>query len=331
MNNESFPSLRVLVMGDSGVGKTTLLNTICGLAERNRKTKWTLGCNVQVLLFQSVHCAQPIFVELYDVSGSRLYSDTASVFYKCHTYHGVLLVHDLSNRTSFNHLARFLRAAFGHSYGLQSSVTPSLHRASGVGALDSGADDLASSPLSFSIAVDEQSVGGPRILSSRHAQHHGDAGNLLSEPRTLELHDVYPNVKRLPVLIVGNKSDAVHDGDMSSSSSSSGAANSPLAMLESLFGVASSSSSLPTQKSSAAAAENNESSSVSVCALDAHCIDAGTHFHRHMTHFLDQCVLHAPGLLSSLSSSPASSLSSSSSSLLARQSMSMRPPNALIH
>ncbi|XP_023328945.1 rab-like protein 3 [Eurytemora carolleeae] len=100
--------VRVLVVGDSGVGKTALTNLICHGAALNNPG-WTVGCSVEVKLHeylegtvnQKTYC-----IELWDIGGSHAHRNTRHVFYN--VVHGIILVHDLSNRKSCLNLNRWL-------------------------------------------------------------------------------------------------------------------------------------------------------------------------------------------------------------------------------
>jgi GTPase SAR1 family protein len=53
------PAVRVLVVGDSGVGKTTLLRGLCREdGDRDAPSKphrWTVGCDVHVLVIPTLN------------------------------------------------------------------------------------------------------------------------------------------------------------------------------------------------------------------------------------------------------------------------------------
>ncbi|TDH71345.1 hypothetical protein CCR75_007356 [Bremia lactucae] len=100
------PSVRVLVVGDSGVGKTMLLRSICrfyspySVENEKPSTLWTTGCDVHVLLTSLA--GSEVFVEFLDVGGHPKYERSRTAFY--HNVHGLLLVHDVSNAKSGEHL-----------------------------------------------------------------------------------------------------------------------------------------------------------------------------------------------------------------------------------
>ncbi|POM77176.1 Ras-like protein, partial [Phytophthora palmivora] len=107
------PSVRVLVVGDSGVGKTALLRSICrshwtsSSSIDKPSTLWTTGCDVHVLLTSLGPAGREVFVEFLDVGGHRQYELSRGAFY--HDVHGVMFIHDLSNVKSGEHLRNWSR------------------------------------------------------------------------------------------------------------------------------------------------------------------------------------------------------------------------------
>ncbi|CAI5739010.1 unnamed protein product [Peronospora destructor] len=106
------PSVRVLVVGDSGVGKTALLQSLCRsqsltLSSYTKSSLWTTGCDVHVLLQSLGPSNREIFVEFLDIGGHCQYELSRHVFY--HDVHGVMFVHDLSNVKSGEHLRNWSR------------------------------------------------------------------------------------------------------------------------------------------------------------------------------------------------------------------------------
>ncbi|KAL4332100.1 hypothetical protein GQ457_07G004540 [Hibiscus cannabinus] len=98
--------IRVLVVGDSGVGKTSLVHLIVKGSSVARPPQ-TIGCTVGVTHTTYVSpgssssslkgdVERDFFIELWDVSGHERYSDCRSLFYS--QINGVIFVHDLSQR-----------------------------------------------------------------------------------------------------------------------------------------------------------------------------------------------------------------------------------------
>ncbi|KAL1831346.1 hypothetical protein ACET3Z_000997 [Daucus carota] len=98
--------VRVLVVGDAGVGKTSLVHLITKGSSCARPPQ-TIGCNVGVK--HTTHGSsssssnsikgdteRDFFVELWDVSGHERYKDCRSLFYS--QINGVIFVYDLSQR-----------------------------------------------------------------------------------------------------------------------------------------------------------------------------------------------------------------------------------------
>jgi len=110
--------VRVLVVGDSGVGKTSLASLICHGAVLPQPG-WTVGCGVEVKLHEYQEGTQgqkSYYVELWDIGGSHSQRNTRHVFYN--TVHGIILVHDLANRKSCQNLGRWLAEVTREESGL---------------------------------------------------------------------------------------------------------------------------------------------------------------------------------------------------------------------
>lgn len=100
--------VRVLVLGDSGVGKTSLTHLI-SQNETIINPSWTVGCSVEVKLHEfkeGLPQQKTYFIELWDIGGSSSHRNTRSIFY--YPVHGIILVHDLTNRKSEQNLQKWL-------------------------------------------------------------------------------------------------------------------------------------------------------------------------------------------------------------------------------
>ncbi len=92
---------KVVVVGDAGVGKTTLVHVLAHGAAPRGDPPWTVGADVEVVPPQpQQRITRP--VELWDVGGSLRFADTRAVFYD--DVDGVILVHNLANPISLAHL-----------------------------------------------------------------------------------------------------------------------------------------------------------------------------------------------------------------------------------
>lgn len=101
-----YGQIRIVVVGDSGVGKTSLVHLILEGSSISRPRP-TIGCAVGVkhisyatagISSNSLESGveRDFFVELWDISGHDRYKDCRSLFYN--EIHGVIFVHDLSQR-----------------------------------------------------------------------------------------------------------------------------------------------------------------------------------------------------------------------------------------
>ncbi|XP_009381243.2 small GTPase LIP1-like isoform X2 [Musa acuminata AAA Group] len=107
--------VRVLVVGDAGVGKTSLVHLILKGSSIARPSQ-TVGCTVGVkhISYGSASSSsnsikgdaqRDFFVELWDVSGHERYKDCRSLFYT--QINGVIFVHDLTQRRTKSNLQRW--------------------------------------------------------------------------------------------------------------------------------------------------------------------------------------------------------------------------------
>ncbi|XP_012269199.1 rab-like protein 3 [Athalia rosae] len=101
--------VKILVVGDSGVGKTSLTHLICQ-QQTISNPSWTIGCSVEVKLHEykeGTPNQRTYFIELWDIGGSQSHQNTRSVFYN--PTNGIILVHDLTNRKSQQNLQKWLQ------------------------------------------------------------------------------------------------------------------------------------------------------------------------------------------------------------------------------
>uniref|UniRef100_A0A804JBU4 Uncharacterized protein n=1 Tax=Musa acuminata subsp. malaccensis TaxID=214687 RepID=A0A804JBU4_MUSAM len=107
--------VRVLVVGDAGVGKTSLVHLILKGTSIARPSQ-TVGCSVGVkhISYGSASSSsnsikgdaqRDFFVELWDVSGHERYKDCRFLFYT--QIDGVIFVHDLSQRRTKTNLHKW--------------------------------------------------------------------------------------------------------------------------------------------------------------------------------------------------------------------------------
>uniref|UniRef100_A0A8D8WQI5 Rab-like protein 3 n=2 Tax=Cacopsylla melanoneura TaxID=428564 RepID=A0A8D8WQI5_9HEMI len=100
--------VRILVLGDSGVGKTCLTHLICH-NECFTASSSTIGCTVDVKLHEykeGTPDQKTFFIELWDIGGRPAYANTRHIFYN--SVDGIILVHDLTNRKSQENLSKWL-------------------------------------------------------------------------------------------------------------------------------------------------------------------------------------------------------------------------------
>jgi len=101
-----FGKVRLLVLGDSGAGKTSLVHQLCYRSVLTNP-RWTVGCKCDVLLHESKRRNKPCFVEFFDVGGHRNHAISRRTFFS--QINGIMIVFDMSNRNSYNNIREWIK------------------------------------------------------------------------------------------------------------------------------------------------------------------------------------------------------------------------------
>ncbi|CAH8579741.1 unnamed protein product [Schistosoma intercalatum] len=108
-----FKRAKVVVGGDSGVGKTALVHLICN-GQTLLHPSYTIGCSVDIKIHvynSDPEKEHPYFIELWDIGGSNSHENTRSIFYQ--NLHGLILVYDCTNKKSQLNLRKWLSDVLG--------------------------------------------------------------------------------------------------------------------------------------------------------------------------------------------------------------------------
>ena len=106
--NTNLDRVKIVVIGDSGVGKTSLVHLMIH-QDVLRKPSWTIGSSVDVKLHEfkdGTPQHKTYFIELYDIGGKSAHRPYQKIFYS--DVDGIILVHDLTNRKSQDNLKYWL-------------------------------------------------------------------------------------------------------------------------------------------------------------------------------------------------------------------------------
>ncbi|KAI6650498.1 Rab-like protein 3 [Oopsacas minuta] len=109
---ESGRSVKILVVGDSEVGKTSLVHLLCHKVPLSRPL-YTTGCSLEVKVHEhfsdktDVSSRELFYLEFWDIGGSIAYEKSRYLFYD--SADGIVLVHDLTNRNSHDNLRKWLK------------------------------------------------------------------------------------------------------------------------------------------------------------------------------------------------------------------------------
>lgn len=114
--------VRIIVLGDSGVGKTSFVH-LAAHGEPLKSPSWTVGCSVEVKLHEYKEGTPEqttYFIEFWDIGGSNNHRNARHVFYN--PCHGIILAHDLTNRKSQQHLNNWLHEVLNRDANKNSSL-----------------------------------------------------------------------------------------------------------------------------------------------------------------------------------------------------------------
>eukprot|EP01132_Coremiostelium_polycephalum_P001983 gene1983-2440_t len=98
--------VRVAVIGDTAVGKTSLVHLICNDQVLFRSPSWTMGCTQQVKMHE--YHSKDYYIEFIDVGGSSKYKITRPIIYGNQPINGLIVVYDLTNKISLANVKKWI-------------------------------------------------------------------------------------------------------------------------------------------------------------------------------------------------------------------------------
>ena len=99
MSEENEIEIKAILLGDSGVGKSNLINTCVGLDFKNHLDSTLSGSSMQKLLNIN---NKNYLINLWDTAGQETYQSITKLFIKGSEI--VIFVYDITNKKSFQHL-----------------------------------------------------------------------------------------------------------------------------------------------------------------------------------------------------------------------------------
>jgi len=115
-SNDDVPTLIVLVLGDSSVGKTSFVHVVCHDQPLSSPPPVTVGCHIEIKVYERRDRHQNpnlYFIQFHDVGGSVQHKNSrSSMFYD--EFNGIILVSDLTSRQSFDNLKEWIYEVIRH-------------------------------------------------------------------------------------------------------------------------------------------------------------------------------------------------------------------------
>ena len=96
-------TLKYLVVGDSGVGKTSLLVRYCDDTFQADYLS-TIGVDFKIKRIQ--HNKQQITLNIWDTAGQQRFRNITKSFYK--GAHGIIVAYSIIDQTSFEHIEKWI-------------------------------------------------------------------------------------------------------------------------------------------------------------------------------------------------------------------------------
>ena len=105
MNSKYDEVVKIMLIGDSNVGKTSILHCFCNPDTPLTKTKPTIGLDYGERLVELK--GKKVLVQLWDTAGQERFQTLTPSFYK--SAMGFLLVFSVTDKSSFNSIELWMR------------------------------------------------------------------------------------------------------------------------------------------------------------------------------------------------------------------------------
>mmetsp|Transcript_87180 Transcript_87180/g.154383 ORF Transcript_87180/g.154383 Transcript_87180/m.154383 type:complete len:188 (-) Transcript_87180:59-622(-) len=112
--NKEIINLKIMIVGDAGVGKSTLATTFCAQgSETVVDDEPTVGADFKVR--RLTHAGKDFRMNIYDASGDNRFIEVRNEFYK--EMQGLMLTFDVTSRRSFQNLEKWMDEAAKYCQG----------------------------------------------------------------------------------------------------------------------------------------------------------------------------------------------------------------------
>eukprot|EP00933_Yihiella_yeosuensis_P071480 TRINITY_DN79687_c0_g1_i1.p1 TRINITY_DN79687_c0_g1~~TRINITY_DN79687_c0_g1_i1.p1 ORF type:complete len:186 (-),score=24.19 TRINITY_DN79687_c0_g1_i1:73-630(-) len=98
-------NLKMMVLGDAGIGKTSLVKALCS-PEESLSSRYEPTVGADFVVHNLLHAGREFRVNIWDVGGDPKFVDVRNEFYK--DMQGILLLFDVTSRRSFQNLDRWM-------------------------------------------------------------------------------------------------------------------------------------------------------------------------------------------------------------------------------